>query len=145
MTPLFRKFLGMNWVLVVNVIGLLLWGIYAIYNASGYRVDEPGLALKWRSQAQWAGLGLIVFLGAALVDYKWVRWGSWLVYLIGMIGLVVVSIIGRQIKGDRSRLEFGSLQIQPSQIAIVGCILALAVVLGDLHRIVPAFRYHWLR
>ncbi len=145
MTPLFRKFLGLNWLLFLNMFGLLIWGIYAIYNASAFRVDEPVLAMKWRSQAQWAGLGMMIYITVALIDYKWVRWGAWLVYLLGMVGLVVVSLIGERIKGDVSRLEFGPIQVQPSQIAIVGTILVLAVVLGDLHRVIPAFRHHWLR
>ncbi|MCE9518791.1 MAG: rod shape-determining protein RodA [Verrucomicrobia bacterium] len=145
MTPLFRKFLSMNWLLLVNMLGLLIWGIYAIYNASAFRVDEPVLAMKWRSQAQWAGLGLIIFLIVTLIDYKWVRWGAWGVYIIGILGLIAVKLFGVEMNGDKSRLVFGSLQVQPSQIAIVGTILVLAVVLGDLHRIIPAFRHHWLR
>ncbi len=145
MTPLFRKFLGMNWLLLVNMLGLLIWGIYAIYNASAFRIDEPFLAGRWRAQAEWSGIGMVVFLVAALIDYKWVRWGAWLIWVIGMIGLVAVSYYGVLLNGDRSRFVFGSIQVQPSQIAIVGTILVLAVVLGDLHRIIPAFRHHWLR
>jgi rod shape determining protein RodA len=144
-TPLFRKFLGLNWLLLLNMLALLIWGIYAIYNASAFRVDEPFLAGRWRAQAEWAGLGLVVFLVTALVDYKWVRWGSWLVWIIGIIGLIAVKIFGHDIMGAKSRLDFGSVQVQPSQIAIVGTILVLAVVLGDLHRVIPAFRHHWLR
>ena len=30
MTPLFRKFLGLNWLLFINMIGLLIWGIWRI-------------------------------------------------------------------------------------------------------------------
>jgi len=145
MTPLFKKFLSLNWLLVINMLGLLVWGIYAIYNASGFRLDEPVLAMKWRSQAQWASLGLLIFLVVALVDYKWVRWGAWFVYVIGILGLVAVKLYGHEIMGAKSRLEFGPIQVQPSQIAIVGTILVLAVVLGDLHRGIPAFRHHWLR
>ncbi len=145
MTPLFRKFLGMNWLMAVNMLGLAIWGIYAIYNASAFRVDEPFLAGRWRAQAEWSGIGIVVFIIAAIVDYKWVRWGAWGIYFIGILGLIAVKIFGHDLMGAKSRLDFGPIQVQPSQIAIVGTILVLAVVLGDLHRIIPAFRHHWLR
>ena len=34
MTPLFRKFLGMNWVLVLTMFCLLVFGVFAIHGAS---------------------------------------------------------------------------------------------------------------
>jgi rod shape determining protein RodA len=145
MTPLLRKFFGLNWIMFANMIALMLWGIYSIYNASAYRVDEPGLAFKWRSQAEWAMIGLVVFFASSLIDYKWVRWGAWLAYAVGILGLIAVKIFGHEINGSKNRIDFGSIQVQPSQFTIVGCILALAVILGEIHRIIPAFRHHWLR
>ncbi len=144
MTPLLRKFLGLNWLLFANIIGLVVWGIYAIYNASSFR-EEPSLARKWLDQTTWAGIGLVVFFCAAMIDYKWMRWGAWIMYAIGILGLIAVKIFGKVINGSQNRIEVGSFQIQPSQITICGVIIALAIVLGDLHRVIPAFRYHWLR
>ncbi len=145
MTPLFRKFLGLNWLLVLNMVGLLLWGIYAIYNASSFR-ESVLLANKWRDQAQWAALGLVVFTVTALVDYKWVRWGSWFLYIIGLMGLTAVKLFGEIHNGAKSWLKVGPIEVEPSQFAIVGVITALAVVLGEMHRLLPGiFRYHWLR
>lgn len=144
MTPLFRKFLGINWILFLNMILLLAWGIYAIYNASSFR-DGSALAGKWREQVMWGGLGLIVFFSAALVDYKWVRWGAPFVYVAGIAGLVAVKLFAPEIKGAKSWIDLGPVNFQGSQLAIVATIIALAVILGDLHRIFPAFRHHWLR
>ncbi len=144
MTPLLRKFLGLNWLLFANIIGLTIWGIYAIYNASSFR-EEPSLARKWFDQTTWAAIGLGVFFCAALIDYKWMRWGAWIMYAVGILGLVAVKIFGKVINGSQNRIEIGSFQIQPSQLTICGVIIALAIVLGDLHRVFPAFRHHWLR
>ncbi|WP_082408629.1 hypothetical protein [Verrucomicrobium spinosum] len=85
MTPLFRKFLGLNWILALNMIALIVWGVWAIYNASSFR-EGMNLSTVWRSQVQWAVLGLGVFGAAALVDYKWVRWGGWIMYLLASQG-----------------------------------------------------------
>ncbi len=144
MTPLFRKFLGINWVLFVNMILLLAWGVWAIYNASSFR-ENQALALKWRDQIVYGVLGLSIYLATALVDYKWIRWGAPFMYLAGIVGLVVVKFIGIEKNGARSSIDVGPIDIQPSQLAIAATIVSLAVVLGDLHRVLPIFRHHWLR
>jgi hypothetical protein len=46
MTPLFKKFLGMNWLLIVlNMAGLIVFGVYAIFNASAHK-EEAEFALQ---------------------------------------------------------------------------------------------------
>lgn len=144
MTPLFRKFLGLNWILAVNMIALIVWGVWAIYNASSFR-EGMNLATIWRNQVQWAVLGVGVFGVASLIDYKWVRWGGWILYLAGIVSLVLVKFFGVEVKGARSKFDLGFVDFQPSQLAIVATIVSIAVVLGDLHRIAPVFRHHWLR
>ena len=44
MTPLFKKFLGINWILMFTMAGLLTFGVYAIFNASSFR-EAQDLAL----------------------------------------------------------------------------------------------------
>ena len=145
MTPLFKKFLGINWLLFLNMMGLLVWGIYGIDNASGF-YDNLSLANKWRDQTQWGMAGLVVFFGAALVDYKWARWGALPLY-VSALGLeLAVKVIGLERNGAKSWISIGGgSTIQPSQMAIVSGIIILAVVLGDLHRVFRSFRHHWLR
>lgn len=144
MTPLFRKFLGLNWLMFANMILLIVWGVWAIYNASSFR-EGAVLAGKWRDQVQWGVIGLVVFFGASLIDYKWVRWGAPFMYVAGIAGLIAVKIFGVEVNGAQSTIDIGPIHFQPSQIAIVATIAMLALVLGDMHRIAPWFRYHWLR
>lgn len=144
MTPLFRKFLGINWLLFANMILLLAWGVWAIYNASSFR-EGTVLANKWRDQVQWGLLGLVFFFGACLMDYKWVRWGAGFMYVTGVAGLVFVKLFGVEINGAQSTIDVGPVHFQPSQLAICGTIITLAVILGDMHRVTPLFRHHWLR
>jgi len=145
MTPLFRKFLGINWLLFLNMMGLLVWGIYAIYNASGF-YENVSLANKWRDQTQWAMAGLVVFFGAALIDYKWVRWGALPLYMCALALEIALRAIGVERNNAQSWISIGGgATIQPSQLAIVSGIIILAVVLGDLHRVFRWFRHHWLR
>lgn len=144
MTPLFKKFLGINWILMLTMAGLLTFGIYAIFNASSFR-EAQDLALKWKQQITWIGLGLPFLFGAALIDYKWVRWACWPMYLAGIGGLVYLNLFGVEINGNKNWVNVGGLSMQPSQFAIMAGIIMLAVIFGELPRMVPAFRRPWLR
>ena len=33
MSPLFRKILGINWVVAITMIGLMIFGVFSIYSA----------------------------------------------------------------------------------------------------------------
>ena len=143
MTPLFKKFLGTNWVLFANMVALIVFGVYAIYNASAYK--EGALGQVWTQQIKWAVIGLVVFFGASLIDYKWVRWGAWPIYLLGLGGLIVLQLYGVEVMGQKRLRLGGAMEVQPSQVAITGGIFALAVVFGDLQRWLPIFRYPSLR
>lgn len=144
MTPLFRKFLGINWVLFINMILLLAWGVWAIYNASSFR-EGAALSSKWRDQVVWACMGLVVYFSTALVDYKWMRWGAPFMYMAGIAGLIAAKFLAEDVKGAKSIIHIGSLNFQPSQLAIAATIVTLGVILGDLHRVWSIFRHHWLR
>lgn len=145
MTPLFKKFLGMNWLLVLNIAGLVVFGVYAIFNASAYK-EEADLAMKWRDQLRWALLGLPFFFAASLIDYKWVRWACFPMYLAGIGGLVALYFIGEEINNNRAWIRLpGGQMVQPSQFAIMAGILILSVIFGELPRLLPVFRRPWLR
>lgn len=146
MTPLFKKFLGINWILMFTLAGLLAFGVYAIFNASSFRTDSPlGLDSKWRDQITWIGLGVPFLFGAALIDYKWIRWACIPLYLAGIGGLVYLEIFGVEVKGNKAWVEIAGQRVQPSQFAIMAGIIMLAVVFGELPRIWRVFRHPWLR
>lgn len=155
MTPLFRKLLGLNWLLCGVMVLLLISGIFIIYSATHARVDDPVIQGAWRNQIKYAVLGLGVFLTAALIDYKWIRWGAVPAFLAGIGGLVAVQVIGtvkggvevdgKMQGGSKSWIDIGGFSVQPSQFAIAAGIIMLAFTLGELHRLHPWFRYHFVR
>lgn len=143
MTPLFRKLVGLNWPLLINMVALIIFGVYAIYNASSYKGGALGEV--WNQQIRWALIGLPVFFGAALIDYKWVRWGAWPLYLVGIAALVILQLYGVEVLGQKRLKLGGTMEVQPSQIAITAGIMCLAVVFGDLQRWLSIFRYPSVR
>jgi len=156
MTPLFKKLLGLNWILLAVMGVLLVGGALIIYYATHFRSDDLTIASIWRRHIQWGLIGLAVFFAAALIDYQWIRWGALPAYLAGVGGLAAVQLVGvvkggvmikgKMTGGNKSWIDLPGIgSVQPSQFAIAAGIIALAFVLGELHRMHSWFRYHFVR
>jgi rod shape determining protein RodA len=135
MHPYLRKLLSFNWLLLGLMLGLMAFGIYAIYSATWMRTD-----VFWESQIQWIFICLPIFFVVSMIDYRWVRWGALPVYVVGLVGLVATMFIGEKRYGARSWLDLGPLNFQPSQLAILAGILVLALFLSQFKTIHPFFR-----
>src|SRR5690606_36223880 len=99
MTPFLRKILGMNWVLVLVMYGLLIFGVFMIESAARHlpvgkeileRFGGAGEYYAW-NQKNWIAVGSAVYFAAALVDYRWIRWLGIPFYLVSM-GLMVAGL-----------------------------------------------------
>ena len=94
MTPLFRKILGMNWVLILTMYGLLIFGVFAIESAARHLpVPGGGDGGEYYSGMHkvWMGIGTVIYFGAALIDYRWVRWLGVPMYVVGL-GLTAMAM-----------------------------------------------------
>ena len=147
MTPLFRKFLGMHWILVAAMAILLASGVYAIYAAVHFRDgDHAELTHLWHRQINWILIGTVAFFAAALVDYKWVKWGAVIMYVAGLVLLAALAKFGVEVHGQKLNLRLpGVGEFQPAQLAIVATILLMAVVLGESHKLFPWMRHYLVR
>jgi rod shape determining protein RodA len=139
MTPFLRKLLGLNWVLLVTMVALAIFGVVAIYSATYMREDSIA-AEFWRKQANWVALGFVAFMVASLVDYKWVRWGALPMYLAGLFFLILTRFIGTKVYGSRSWLTLGPVNFQPAQVAVLAGILVLALFLSQFRDWHPMWR-----
>ena len=143
MTPLFRKFIGINWLLFATMAVLLVGGAVAIYSAVEFR--EGSMSTLWRKHVILICVGMVLFFGAALIDYKWIRWGAIPAYALGLGLLVLVQLKGTEVHSSKSWLNIAGFRFQPSQAAMGSGILMLAFVLADLHKLHPILRNHFLR
>jgi rod shape determining protein RodA len=144
MTPLFRKFLGINWVIVANIIALMAFGVYAVYNAGDGRAGSL-LVNAWSKQIIFCCAGVVIMIITSLFDYKWVRWGAGPFYLLAVAGLIAVKFVGKETLGAQSTIQLPGFVLQPSQLALAAGIISLALVFGELPRIASIFRYPFLR
>ncbi len=144
MTPLFRKFIGSNWLLFANIVALAVFGVFAIYSACWMR-EDPELSNKWRYQTLWLLIGLVGYFGASLIDYRWIRRLGLPFYIVSVIVLAYTTFFGTSVYGTRGWLNIGFMLIQPSQITIGAGIIALALALSTMHLVHPVFRNPFMR
>jgi cell division protein FtsW len=117
------------YLLFVAVLGLLVIGIVMLFSTSAFARDSHGDALFFlKRQAGWLGVGLIICIGAALIDYHfWQRtWWLWLALAVATLALCFVPHIGMRINGSRRWIGLGPISFQPSEIAKIGTVFFLA-------------------
>lgn len=140
MTPFFRKILSLNWVLVLTMYGLLVFGIFAIESAARH-LPNGGEYYAAR-QRWWVLIGTVAYWAAAFVDYRWIRWLGVPMYLAG-IALTGVAMI-RETEVHQISLG-GSIMFQPAQVSIVAGIVLISSALGYLGRWAAIFRNPWFK
>src|SRR3954451_17510009 len=139
MTPFLRKLLGLNWLLLANMLALAIFGVIAIYSATYMREDTVASEF-WRKQANWVVVGLFAFMFTSLIDYHWIKWGALPMYLAGIFFLVLTKFIGQRVYGAHSWLHLGPINFQPAQLAVVAGIMVLALFLSQFRQMHPALR-----
>ena len=140
MTPFLRKILGMNWVFVLVMYGLLIFGVFMIESAARHlKVSSSVLEQFGSAGAYFASkqktfilLGSIGYFGAAFIDYRWIRWLGIPFYLVSL-GLMVAAMVQND---DVYQLKLpGGLLFQPAQLGITSGILMIAWLVQDLPRL----------
>lgn len=133
MTPLLRKILGMNWLLIFVMYALLILSVPVIESAARH-LPQGG---EWFANRQkiWILLGSIVYFGTALINYRWVRYLAIPMYLAG-IALMLVAL-----RADNEVHQInlpGGIPFQPAQLMIAASIICLATFMEETQR------WHWI-
>jgi cell division protein FtsW len=127
-------------ILVFCVAGLSALGLVMIFSAA---TGQPEARyLFW--QPIWCGLGMLAFLATAASNYQWLKkysWIPWTLLAISVVLLVITLIpgIGLKINGARRWLGQGGFRFQPSELAKVALIVALAYYAEQWQRQMPNF------
>ena len=116
---------SVNWIMGGAALLLALAGVLLIHSAD---LHDPGAASEWRKQLVYIGIGLVVMIVFASVDYhRWQRWAFGL-YIGNLLLLGLVMVGGRSALGAQRWINLGSIQFQPSEPAkliLAICIAAL--------------------
>lgn len=84
-------------------------------------------------QLLWVGVGILAALIAVAIPFRHFDTLAYVSYAATLLLLVMVLLLGREIGGGRRWLALGGLTLQPSELAKVALVLALARFLAS-HR-----------
>lgn len=116
-----QKLLQLNWMLIILLGVVCSVGFAMLYSAANGNWEPWAV----RQMARFGG-ALVLMLVIAMVDVRfWMRW-SYAIYLVALALLVVVEVAGDIGMGAQRWIDFGIIQIQPSEVMKVALILALA-------------------
>lgn len=114
--------------LLAVAVLLTALGVGMIYSAG--QVDIPStVAGVWRRQLLWVFISLLGFLGLSRVPLRWLEWATPRIYAAALLLLVVVLVAGSG-PNTRSWLRFGSISVQPAELAKLATILMVARTLA---------------
>src|ERR1043165_10302762 len=98
------------YVLFLAVPALLVIGIVILFSTSAFARDSYGDGYFFiKRQAVWVGVGLVVCIFAALVDYHFWRrtWWVWFALALAALALCYVPHIGMRLNGSRRWIGWG--------------------------------------
>ena len=130
-----RYWRNLDWPLILSVLALTVIGLVVIYSASYTQLVTAGMSpLHYvRSQVVAFSIGLAIAIIIVSIDYRaWKRWTR-LIYLGTMALLTAVLVLGQTVFGSQRWVRLGPMNLQPSELAKVALVLALAQVFEDEH------------
>lgn len=110
--------------LVSSVAALLALGMVMLYSSSMAQVGAKYVTMQFL----WCAIGLVPCAVAASLDYRKLKPWVWVLYGVAVVLLILVLIpgIGISVKGARRWLPLGLGNFQPSELAKLALIFALA-------------------
>ncbi len=107
---------------------LMFWAVMGLANlySATYKVDSSLLASLFKSQLIWFGVGLAGMFIMTCFDYHLLERWAYPFYIFSLILLSLVFVFGRSVAGQQNWVRIAGFSFQPSEIAKLALILALA-------------------
>jgi len=118
--------------LVLSAIGLLM-----IYSATAPSLEANGLdpTADLKRQAIFVVIGFVAFGVTTMIDIKAIRSFVPAIYISTIFFLIAVLYVGRVVQGAQRWIPIGPMQFQPSEVAKLAVILAIASILAAAPRL----------
>lgn len=107
----------------IPVIGLIIWGLIAIYSSTANHPIANGNFLK---QIIFIVIALITFLISYSLPHQTIKLFAIPVYAFSLLFLIAVLLVGKTVYGAKSWFGFGGFGFQPSEFAKLATILMLS-------------------
>jgi rod shape determining protein RodA len=119
---------SVDFLLVATTILVATVGVVMVYTATRWNLIAQGLSPHYflYRQAAYVALGVGAMVVTALFDYRKLEPFAMAIYGLIILSLVGVFVVGSHALGSQRWYSFGPLQLQPSEFAVLGLILAVA-------------------
>ena len=82
------------------------------------------------------GIGVLIAIVTTFIDYRTIVQAAPVIYGLGLVLLaLVLSPLGKEVKGNKSWLDLGFIGLQPSEFAKLFTILLLTYYLAQVRRL----------
>lgn len=132
---------------IITWMALVGIGLVAIYSTTNGPASEfllESVRSNFIRQFVWALICASGLIFAMLLPVRFYQTAAWPVYGLTLILLVAALVVGTEINGARSWIQFGPVRLQVSELAKVGTILAVAQLLSAKRARIDTVRYAFL-
>lgn len=113
--------------IVLSICAIGVWNLASASRNTG----APGATPVWKLQLLFMVVFALVALGVSLIDYRNYQMLAWVFYVAVLLLLVFVALKGKRVMGARRWIDLGPFNLQPSELAKLAVMLALARWLHD--------------
>jgi len=122
-----KKQQAVDFWLLLPLGGLIVFGLLGVYSATN-GTGDTGLFFR---QLTWAAVGGAAMLFVYYNDVRFFKESAYGFYILSMVMLVAVLVLGTKVAGQTSWVRIAGFSFQPSEIAKMATILALARFLSS--------------
>ncbi len=119
---------SLDWFTIVLYLVLVALGLAAIYGAV-YNFEDTSLwdfSQRYGKQLMWIGLSFVIATVLLMLDSRIYSSFAYFIYGVSIFLLIVTIIFAPEIKGSRSWLVLGPVNIQPAEFAKAATCLVVA-------------------
>ena len=144
-----RLLKNFDWQLLLIMLVICAYGLLIIGSAT-QEANSVDFNVFVKKQLVWIAMGLAAILLVISVDYVNLYNWCWYIYAGNLVFLIAVLFVGREAGGAYRWIDLEIFDFQPSELAKIVIIIALARLLTDYGDklkdfLPPAFFYFTLR
>ena len=119
-----------DWALLLSTFFLTAFGLIALYSIEA-AAEQPDFS-DFKKQLIFFGIGIVIMLVLAILDYRFLRTYGFVLFIIGLLILVFVLILGTTIHGTRGWFVFfGTQGFQPVELVKIFLIILISKLLAN--------------
>lgn len=132
MRDIFNHFKRLDWVLIIVVVLLVVFGLVSLYSSSIGKGDF----LNFKKQVIFFGIGFFLMIFFSFFDWRSLREDPYLIlilYSISLASLVGLFFFAPEIRGVKSWYKIGPVSIDPIEFIKIILIILLAKYFSTRH------------